>query len=281
MPHRPAGHLEPAGQPGPEEMHGISDAWAGSRTPTRTSARTRCAEPRRRSLRRREHAAPRHGIRVLRPEIFNNVKKLQASDAVKTRIGVFVNVHGSAAPAHQFETMGASGSTRAWPSGGRATSRARRSFWRATVLRPAVNDLRDDPKVAEEVIELVGGMRLSSSKPAGGHAGARRRCSWTRSRSAKSVIEAFCVNDMNILVQEASPRRPRHRHSRHRLGGKVIAAMKRWGAKGEFRSTLHRGGSVAVVKLWPRGALDRDPRGQGHGARGLRRGHAARQRRRW
>ncbi|MBA6232039.1 hypothetical protein H4J68_20065, partial [Colwellia sp. MB3u-28] len=30
------------------------------------------------------------------------------------------------------------------------------------------------------------------------------------------------------------------------IGGKVVAAMKRQGAEGEFRSNLHRGGSAEV-----------------------------------
>ena len=35
------------------------------------------------------------------------------------------------------------------------------------------------------------------------------------------------------------------------VGGKVIAAMKRSGAKDDFRSNLHRGGSAEVIKLSP------------------------------
>ena len=33
------------------------------------------------------------------------------------------------------------------------------------------------------------------------------------------------------------------------IGGKVVAAMKRQGQEGEFRSNLHRGGSAQVVKI--------------------------------
>ncbi|MFT6659629.1 ATP-grasp domain-containing protein, partial [Maritalea sp.] len=33
------------------------------------------------------------------------------------------------------------------------------------------------------------------------------------------------------------------------VGGKVVAAMKRSGAEGEFRSNLHRGGSAQTVKI--------------------------------
>ena len=33
------------------------------------------------------------------------------------------------------------------------------------------------------------------------------------------------------------------------VGDKVVAAMKRQGAQGEFRSNLHRGGSATLIKL--------------------------------
>jgi ribosomal protein S6--L-glutamate ligase len=33
------------------------------------------------------------------------------------------------------------------------------------------------------------------------------------------------------------------------VGGKVVAAMRRQGAPGEFRSNLHRGGKAEVIKL--------------------------------
>lgn len=35
------------------------------------------------------------------------------------------------------------------------------------------------------------------------------------------------------------------------VGDKVVAAMKRQGAAGEFRSNLHRGGSATLIKLTP------------------------------
>jgi ribosomal protein S6--L-glutamate ligase len=35
------------------------------------------------------------------------------------------------------------------------------------------------------------------------------------------------------------------------VGGKVVAAIKRQGKEGEFRSNLHRGGSAAVEKITP------------------------------
>jgi ribosomal protein S6--L-glutamate ligase len=35
------------------------------------------------------------------------------------------------------------------------------------------------------------------------------------------------------------------------VGEKVVAAMKRQAAKGEFRSNLHRGGSASLIRLTP------------------------------
>jgi ribosomal protein S6--L-glutamate ligase len=35
------------------------------------------------------------------------------------------------------------------------------------------------------------------------------------------------------------------------VGEKVVAAMKRQGAEGEFRSNLHRGGSSSLIKITP------------------------------
>ncbi|WP_287963569.1 RimK family alpha-L-glutamate ligase, partial [Alcanivorax sp.] len=35
------------------------------------------------------------------------------------------------------------------------------------------------------------------------------------------------------------------------VGGKVIAAMKRQAAPGEFRSNLHRGGSASLIRITP------------------------------
>lgn len=36
------------------------------------------------------------------------------------------------------------------------------------------------------------------------------------------------------------------------VGDRVVAAMKRQGAEGEFRSNLHRGGSAVIIKLTPK-----------------------------
>ena len=70
-------------------------------------------------------------------------------------------------------------------------------------------------------------------------------------RSAKSVIEAFRGANVNILVQEFIKEAGGSDIRVLVIGGKVVAAMKRTGAEGEFRSNLHRGGSAQTVKISP------------------------------
>ncbi|MCB0258294.1 MAG: 30S ribosomal protein S6--L-glutamate ligase [Calditrichaeota bacterium] len=70
-------------------------------------------------------------------------------------------------------------------------------------------------------------------------------------QAAKSVIEAFRGLDANILVQEFIKEAGGMDIRCFVVGGKVIAAMKRQGAEGEFRSNLHRGGYAEKIKLTP------------------------------
>jgi ribosomal protein S6--L-glutamate ligase len=70
-------------------------------------------------------------------------------------------------------------------------------------------------------------------------------------QAAKSVIEAFRGLDANILVQEFIKEAGGMDIRCFIIGEKVVAAMKRQGAPGEFRSNLHRGGSAAKVRLTP------------------------------
>jgi ribosomal protein S6--L-glutamate ligase len=69
--------------------------------------------------------------------------------------------------------------------------------------------------------------------------------------SAKSVIEAFRGVRVNILVQEYIKEAKGTDIRCIVLGDKVLAAMKREGEKGEFRSNIHRGGTAATIKITP------------------------------
>jgi ribosomal protein S6--L-glutamate ligase len=70
-------------------------------------------------------------------------------------------------------------------------------------------------------------------------------------KAAESVISAFRQLDANILVQEFIKEARGSDIRALVVGGKVVAAMKRQAAPGEFRSNLHRGGHAEAVKLTP------------------------------
>ena len=67
--------------------------------------------------------------------------------------------------------------------------------------------------------------------------------------AAKSVIEAFMGLNVNIMVQEYIKESEGSDLRCFVLGDRVIAAMKRQGAPGEFRSNLHRGGTAEPVRI--------------------------------
>jgi ribosomal protein S6--L-glutamate ligase len=68
-------------------------------------------------------------------------------------------------------------------------------------------------------------------------------------KAAESVIGAFRQMDANILVQEYVREAAGSDIRAFIVGGKVVAAMRRTGAPGDFRSNLHRGGTAESVKL--------------------------------
>ena len=68
-------------------------------------------------------------------------------------------------------------------------------------------------------------------------------------KAAESIIEAFMGLNANILVQEFIKEAGGADIRCLVVGGKVIAAMKRQAAEGEFRSNLHRGGTAEIVRL--------------------------------
>ena len=70
-------------------------------------------------------------------------------------------------------------------------------------------------------------------------------------KAAESIIEAFMGLNANILVQEYIKEAGGADIRCLVVGGKVVAAMKRQGPEGEFRSNLHRGGTATLVKLSP------------------------------
>ncbi|VAW02602.1 hypothetical protein sometimes fused to ribosomal protein S6 glutaminyl transferase / Ribosomal protein S6--L-glutamate ligase, partial [hydrothermal vent metagenome] len=68
-------------------------------------------------------------------------------------------------------------------------------------------------------------------------------------KAAESVIDAFRGLKANFLVQDFVKEAAGVDIRCLVIGGKVVAAMKRTGAEGDFRSNLHRGGSATSVRI--------------------------------
>ncbi|MEM6696444.1 MAG: 30S ribosomal protein S6--L-glutamate ligase [Pseudomonadota bacterium] len=183
-----------------------------------------------------------------RPEIYYNGERLQGYDAVIPRIGASVTFYGLAV-LRQFEMMGVYPLNESVGIGrSRDKLRSMQLLARDGVGLP-VTTFAHDPKQTEEVLDLAGGAPLVI-KLLEGTQGLGVVLADTK-RSAKSVIEAFRATDTNILIQEFIKEAGGTDIRAIVIGGRVIAAMKRTGAEGEFRSNLHRGGSAEVIRLSP------------------------------
>ena len=181
-----------------------------------------------------------------RPEIYYNGEKLEGYDAVIPRIGASVTFYGTAV-LRQFEMMGVYPLNESVAIGrSRDKLRSMQLLAREGIGLP-VTTFAHDPKQTEEVLRLAGGAPLVI-KLLEGTQGIGVVLADT-DRSAKSVIEAFRGAGVNILVQEFIKEAGGTDIRALVVGGKVVAAMKRTGAEGEFRSNLHRGGSALVTRL--------------------------------
>jgi ribosomal protein S6--L-glutamate ligase len=183
-----------------------------------------------------------------RPSILYNGEALEGYEAVIPRIGASVTQYGLAV-LRQFEMMGV------WPLNesvaiGRSRDKLRSmQIFAKHGLGLPVTAFAHDPKKTDEVIKIVGGAPvviklLEGTQGIGVVLG-------DTARSAKSVIEAFRGANVNILVQEFIKEAGSSDIRVFVVGGKVIASMMRTGAKGDFRSNLHRGGTAKMIKITP------------------------------
>jgi ribosomal protein S6--L-glutamate ligase len=65
------------------------------------------------------------------------------------------------------------------------------------------------------------------------------------------VIQAFMGLEAEIMVQEFIKEAGGADIRCFVIGGKMVAAMKRQSADGDFRSNLHRGGTAQVIRITP------------------------------
>ncbi|WP_421784017.1 30S ribosomal protein S6--L-glutamate ligase [Kiloniella litopenaei] len=183
-----------------------------------------------------------------RPEIYYNGEKLTGYDAVIPRIGASVTYYGTAV-LRQFEMMGVFPLNESVAIGrSRDKLRSMQLLARDGIGLP-VTTFAHDPKQTDEVLKLAGGAPLVIKLLEGTQGiGVVLADS---DRSATSVIEAFRGVKVNILVQEFIKEAGGTDIRALVIGGKVVAAMQRTGAEGDFRSNLHRGGSAKPIKISP------------------------------
>ncbi len=185
-------------------------------------------------------------IGPLNPEVHYDGKALPRYDAVIPRIGASITDYGMAV-LRQFANTGAYCLNGAGAIGrSRDKLLAHQLLARAKIAMP-VTAFAHSPKDTRDLIGLTGGapvvLKLLSSTQGKGVVLAETR------KAAESLVDAFRGLDANFLVQEFVEEAGGADVRAFVIGTKVVGAMKRQAAKGEFRSNLHRGGSASPVKL--------------------------------
>jgi ribosomal protein S6--L-glutamate ligase len=183
-----------------------------------------------------------------RPTIHYKGEELKDFDAIIPRIGASVTFYGTAV-VRQFEMMNVySVNESVAISRSRDKLRSMQLLARKGIGMP-VTGFAHSTKYTNDLIEMVGGAPLVI-KLLEGTQGIGVVLAETN-KAAESVIEAFRGLRENILVQEFIKEAGGADIRCFIIGDKVVAAMKRQGKEGEFRSNLHRGGSATIVRLTP------------------------------
>lgn len=181
-----------------------------------------------------------------RPSVRYQGRDLPAYDAVIPRIGASVTFYGCAV-LRQFEVMGV------YPvNESVAITRSRDKLRSMQLLAKKgvglpVTVFAHKTSDPEDLIEMVGGPPVII-KLLEGTQGIGVVLGETKG-AAVSIIQAFGGVDTDILVQEYIKEAKAEDIRCLVVGGKVVAAMKRKGKEGEFRSNLHRGGSAEAIKI--------------------------------
>lgn len=182
------------------------------------------------------------------PTIHYRGETLENFDAVIPRIGASVTFYGSAV-LRQFEIMGV------YPlNESVAITRSRDKLRSMQLLSRKglglpVTGFANKPDDVKDLIKLVGGAPLVI-KLLEGTQGIGVVLAETQ-KAAESVIEGFMGVKADILIQEYIKEAKGADIRCFVIGGKVVAAMKRQAAPGEFRSNLHRGGSAELIRITP------------------------------
>ena len=183
-----------------------------------------------------------------KPEIHYQGEELAGFDAIIPRIGASVTFFGTAV-LRQFEMMNVYPVNESVAiTRSRDKLRSMQLLSRKGIGMP-ITGFASKPGDVKDLLDMVGGTPVVI-KLLEGTQGIGVVLAETR-KAAESVIEAFMGLKANIMAQEYIKEAGSADIRCFVLGDKVIAAMKRQGADGEFRSNLHRGGSASLIKITP------------------------------
>ncbi|MCP5334995.1 MAG: 30S ribosomal protein S6--L-glutamate ligase [Oceanospirillaceae bacterium] len=183
-----------------------------------------------------------------KPAVRYKGQELPKYDAVIPRIGASVTFYGTAV-VRQFEMTGTfSVNESVAISRSRDKLRSLQLLSRKGIGLPRTG-FAHSPDNIDDLIKNVGGAPLVI-KLLEGTQGIGVVLADTK-KVAESVIEAFLGLKANILVQEFIKEAGGSDVRCFVVGGKVVAAMQRQAAEGEFRSNLHRGGTAQLTELSP------------------------------
>lgn len=187
-------------------------------------------------------------IEIMKNELVVNYEGevLKVPDAIIPRIGASRTFFGAAIVRH-FEMQDVFSTT-----GNLALTRSRDKLRSLQVLSKNGVDLprtvfASNKSNAKDVIALSGGTPLVL-KILEGTQGVGVVLVDSK-KAAKSVLDAFYGMDVNLLVQEYIEEANGSDIRVLIVGGEVVAAMRRQGAEGDFRSNLHQGGNASIYKL--------------------------------
>ena len=183
-----------------------------------------------------------------RPGIHYKGEAIEGIEAIIPRIGASISFYGTAV-VRQFEMMGVySVNESVAITRSRDKLRASQLLARRGIGLP-VTGFANSPDDTEDLLKFVGGAPVVI-KLLEGTQGVGVVLAETK-KAAESVIEAFSGLKANFMVQEYIKEAGGADIRCLVIGDKVVAAMKRQGKEGEFRSNLHRGGSASLIKITP------------------------------
>jgi ribosomal protein S6--L-glutamate ligase len=181
------------------------------------------------------------------PEVhYRGGRMLNDLDAVIPRIRPSMTFYGCALTRH-FESIGIYSL-----NGASSIAQSRDKLFSLQLLQQSGLDIptsgfANSPVDTNDLIEMVGGapliMKLLEGTQGKGVVLAETR------KAAESVINAFKSLKANLLVQEFVKEAQGRDLRCFVIDGKVVAAIERTAAPGEFRANIHQGGVASIVKI--------------------------------